>query len=147
MEIVIRATVIYWFLWMIVRGTGKRSLSELTPLEMVLIVVLGDLVQQGVTQEDMSVTGAVVAVSVFVLWTLVSDAVSRRSKKVSSFISGAPAIVLRSGQPLHDRLDDEHLSIEELKEAARLSGYSDLRQIEWAVLETDGKFSFIPRGP
>jgi uncharacterized membrane protein YcaP (DUF421 family) len=63
-EIVVRATVVYWFLWLIVRGTGKRSLAELTPLDMVLIVVLGDLVQQGITQEDMSVTGAVAAVSV-----------------------------------------------------------------------------------
>lgn len=55
MGIVVRATVVYWFLWLIVRGTGKRSLAELTPLDMVLIVVLGDLVQQGITQEDMSV--------------------------------------------------------------------------------------------
>lgn len=145
MEIVIRATVIYWFLWLIVRGTGKRSLSELTPLEMVLIVVLGDLVQQGVTQEDMSITGAVVAVSVFVVWTLVSDAISRRSQKASSLISGAPAIVLASGDPLPERLADEHLSLDELKEAARLQGYRDLTQLEWAVLETDGRFSFIPK--
>lgn len=145
MEIVIRATVIYWFLWVIVRGTGKRSLSELTPLEMVLIVVLGDLVQQGVTQEDMSVTGAVIAVSVFVVWTLLSDAISRRSKKASNLISGAPAIVLRSGEPLLQRLDDEHLTLDELKEAARQQGYRDLTQIQWAVLETDGRFSFISK--
>lgn len=147
MELVIRATVIYWFLWLIVRGTGKRSLSELTPLDMVLIVVVGDLVQQGVTQEDMSITGAVVAVSVFVIWTLVSDAISRRSQKASRLISGAPSIVLRSGQPLLERLDDEHLSLDELKEAARLQGYRDLTQLEWAVLETDGRFSFIPKTP
>lgn len=145
MELVIRATVIYWFLWLIVRGTGKRSLSELTPLDMVLIVVVGDLVQQGVTQEDMSITGAMIAVSVFVIWTLVSDAISRRSQKASRLISGAPAIVLRSGQPLLERLDDEHLSLDELKEAARLQGYRDLTQLEWAVLETDGRFSFIPK--
>lgn len=147
MEIVVRATVIYWFLWLIVRGTGKRSLSELTPLEMILIVVLGDLVQQGVTQEDMSITGAVVAVSVFVVWTLVSDAISRRSRTASSLLSGTPAIVLRSGRPLQDRLDDEHLTLDELKEAARLQGYADLSQLDWAILETDGQFSFIPRPP
>lgn len=145
MEIVLRATVIYWFLWLIVRGTGKRSLSELTPLEMILIVVLGDLVQQGVTQEDMSVTGAMTAVSVFVVWTLISDAISRRSQSAASFISGTPAIVLRAGEPLLERLRDEHVSLEELKEAARLEGYGDLTQVQWAVLETDGRFSFIPK--
>lgn len=145
MEIVVRATVMYWFLWLVVRGTGKRSISELTPLEMVLIVVLGDLVQQGVTQEDMSVTGAAVAVSVFVLWTLLSDALSRRSPTASSLIAGAPAIVLKGGEPLMDRLEDEHLSLEELKEAARLQGYRDLDQLEWAVLEADGQFSFVAK--
>lgn len=145
MEIVVRATVVYWFLWLIVRGTGKRSLSELTPLEMVLIVVLGDLVQQGVTQEDMSVTGTVVAVCVFVLWTLASDAISRRSQKASRFLSGAPAIILQSGEPLLERLANERLSLEELNEAARLQGYGDLKDLEWAVLETDGQFSFIPK--
>jgi len=66
MELFVRATVVYWFLWLMVRGTGKRSLAELTPLDMLLIVVLGDVVQQGVTQEDMSVTGALIVVSVFV---------------------------------------------------------------------------------
>src|SRR5690554_1152705 len=78
MELFVRATVVYWFLWLVVRGTGKRSLAELTPLDMLLIVVLGDIVQQGVTQEDMSITGAVVAVSVFVGWTMLGDALSRR---------------------------------------------------------------------
>lgn len=146
MEIVMRATVVYWLLWLIVRGTGKRSLSELTPLELVLIVVLGDLVQQGVTQEDMSITGAIAAIGVFVVWTLLSDALSRRSEKASMLLSGSPAIVLRSGQPLQERLDQEHLSLDELKEAARLQGYSDLDDLEWAILETDGQFSFIAKG-
>ena len=80
MELVIRATIIYWFLWLVVRGTGKRSLSELTPLDLLITVVLGDFVQQGVTQEDMSMTGAIIVVSTFVGWMLLGDAISRRSR-------------------------------------------------------------------
>jgi uncharacterized membrane protein YcaP (DUF421 family) len=144
MEILLRATVVYWFLWLVVRGTGKRSLSELTPLDLLLIVVVGDFVQQGVTQEDMSVTGAIIAVSVFVGWTVLADVWERRSKTARRLLAGEPVIVLRSGRPLQERLDKERVTVEELKEAARLDGYGDLTDIDYAVLETDGKLSFIP---
>jgi uncharacterized membrane protein YcaP (DUF421 family) len=146
MEIVLRATVVFWFLWLVVRGTGKRSLSELTPLDLLLVVVVGDLVQQGVTQEDMSITGAVLAVSVFVAWTLLADVLERRSRRAKRLLSGEPVIVLHEGKPLEDRLERERITVEELKEAARLEGHRDLGEIEYAVLETDGKFSFIPGG-
>ena len=108
MELFVRATVVYWFLWLVVRGTGKRSLAELTPLDMLLIVVLGDIVQQGVTQEDMSITGAVVAVSVFVGWTMLGDALSRRSHAVADLLDGSPVVILKDGEPLTDRLDREN---------------------------------------
>lgn len=145
MEIVIRATVIYWFLWLVVRGTGKRSLAELTPLEMILTVVIGDFVQQAVTQEDMSITGAGLAVGVFVAWTLVLDAVARRSDRFARVIDGDPVIVLRDGIPLHDRLRAERLSLGDLEQAARIEGFGDLADIDFGILEADGKFSFIPK--
>lgn len=146
MEIVIRATVIYWFLWLVVRGTGKRSLAELTPLEMILIVVMGDFVQLAVNQEDMSITGAALAVSVFVAWTLASDSLSRRSSRVASLVRGEPVVVLRDGRPLIQRLKAGRLTVDDLKEAARIQGYGDLEELEYGILETDGKFSFIGRG-
>jgi uncharacterized membrane protein YcaP (DUF421 family) len=144
MEIVVRATVVFWFLWLVVRGTGKRSLSELTPLDLLLVVVVGDLVQQGVSQEDMSVTGAMLAVSVFVGWTLLADFLERRSNRARRVLSGDPVIVLRRGEPLEERLQQERITVDDLKEAARLEGHRDLADLEYAVLETDGKFSFIP---
>ncbi len=143
MELFLRATVIYWFLWVVIRGTGKRSLAELTPLDLLLIVILGDFVQQGVTQEDMSITGAMIAVSVFVLWTLLADRWGRRSRTASRVLASEPVIILRSGEPVMSRLDQERVTLDELKEAARLEGYRDLSQIEVGVLESDGRFSFI----
>jgi uncharacterized membrane protein YcaP (DUF421 family) len=130
MEIVLRATVVFWFLWLVVRGTGKRSLAELTPLDLLLVVVIGDLVQQGITQE--------------VGWTLMADALERRSPRARRLLVGEPVIILRDGKPNRDWLDRERITVDELKEAARLEGYGDLDEIEYAVLETDGKFSFIP---
>ena len=143
MELFLRATVIYWFLWTVIRGTGKRSLAELTPLDLLLIVILGDFVQQGVTQEDMSMTGAMIAVSVFVLWTLIADYWGRRSRTANRVLASEPVIVLRSGEPLTSRLDQERVTLDELKEAARMEGIADLSQVEFAVLEADGRFSFI----
>lgn len=143
MELVIRATVIYWFLWLVVRGSGKRSLAELTPLDLLLIVILGDFVQQGVTQEDMSVTGAILAVSVFVVWTVAADALSRRSHRAARLLTSPAVVIIQGGKPLMDQLEREHMSLEELKEAARINGYPNLSEIDVCVLESDGKFSFI----
>lgn len=144
MELFLRATVIYWFLWVVVRGIGKRSLAELTPLDLLLIVIVGDLVQQGVTQEDMSITGAMIAISVFVVWTLIADWLGRRSTRANRLLASEPVIVLRGGQPVSSRLDQERVTIGDLKEAARIQGYGDLAEIEYGILESDGKFSFIP---
>jgi len=147
MELVLRATAVFWFLWLIVRGLGKRSLAQLTPLDLLLIVVIGDFVQQGVTQEDMSVTGAFIAVSVFVVWTLISDAVSRHSRSASRILAGDPVVILRDGEVVSSRLDRERVSLDELKEAARIEGFGDLSEIAFGVLETDGQFSFVARTP
>lgn len=143
MELILRATAVYWFLWLLVRGTGKRSLAELSPLDLLLIVVVGDLVQQGVTQEDMSVTGALMAAAVFVAWTLVADWIPRKWPAAGTVLSGEPTIVLRDGEPLLDRLERERVSLDDLKEAARMAGHSDLTELRYAILETDGRFSFI----
>lgn len=145
MELVVRATVVFWFLWIVVRGSGKRSLAELTPLDLLLVVVIGDFVQQGVTQEDMSITGALVAVSVFVVWTLLADAMGRRWPKAATVLAGDPIVVLRDGDPLIDRLRRERVSIVDLEEAARMEGFGSLSDIAFGVLETDGRFSFVPK--
>ncbi|HEU4321017.1 MAG TPA: YetF domain-containing protein [Acidimicrobiia bacterium] len=145
MELVVRATVVFWFLWIVVRGSGKRSLSELTPLDLLLVVVIGDFVQQGVTQEDMSITGALVAVSVFVVWTLLADALGRRWPKAATVLAGDPIVVLRDGDPLIERLRRERVSLGDLEEAARMEGFGSLSDIAFGVLETDGRFSFVPK--
>ncbi|HEX6947779.1 MAG TPA: YetF domain-containing protein [Acidimicrobiia bacterium] len=145
MDIVIRATVVFWFLWLMVRGTGKRSLAELTPLDLILVVVIGDIVQQGINQEDMSITGAVLGVAVFVGWTLVGNYLNRRFPATTRLLAGEPVIILRDGQPLADRLRRERLTVDDLKEAARMQGIADLGKVEFAVLESDGQLSFIEK--
>jgi uncharacterized membrane protein YcaP (DUF421 family) len=142
-ELVIRTTVVYWFLWLVLRGSGKRSLAQLTTLDLLVIVIIGDVVQQGITQEDMSVTGAALVVAVIVLWTLVVDRVSRSSPALSRVVNGEPVILIRHGTIFHDRMEAEQLSLDDLREAAREKGIGSLDDVELCVLETDGSFSFV----
>lgn len=145
MELVVRATVVYWFLWLVVRGTGKRSLSQISPLELVMTVVLGDFVQQGVTQEDMSTTGAVIVVSTFACWMLFGDVLLRRSKGAERVLEGQAIVVVRDGEVLRDNLAHERLTMDDLLEEAREQGYGDVADVRLGVLEPDGRFSFVPK--
>ena len=147
MEIIIRASIIFLVLFLIARGTGKRELSEMTVFELILLVTMGDLVQQGVTQEDMSITGAALAVGTLAFWILVLSAVSYRFKRARPILDGRPVIVVHDGRPVGDALRLERLTIEELKEGARNQGIRDLGEVRLGVLEPDGRFSFLTRSP
>ena len=145
MELVLRATIVYFFLWAVARGVGKRELSEMTAFELILLVVMGDLIQQGVTQEDMSVTGAILAVGTMAFWIIVFSYLAWRFKRLRPPLEGLPVVVVRDGQPLQQVLRLERVTVEELFEGARIQGLSDLRDVRLAVLEPDGRLSFITK--
>jgi uncharacterized membrane protein YcaP (DUF421 family) len=143
MEIIVRATVIFFFVWGLMRLMGKRELSELTAFELVLLISIGDLIQQGVTQEDMSVTGALLAVGTIGLWILAFSYASFRWRGSRTVIEGFPVVVVQEGRLVDEMLRLERLSREEVLEAAREQGIDDLTNIRVGILEADGKFSFI----
>jgi uncharacterized membrane protein YcaP (DUF421 family) len=143
MEIILRSTVIYFFLWAVARGVGKRELSEMTAFELILLVVMGDLIQQGATQEDMSLTGAILAVGTLAMWILVFAYLSWRFRGLRPALEGVPIVVIHRGEPLDEVLAIERLTLEEICEAARNQGITDLAEVDIGVLEPDGKFSFL----
>lgn len=145
MEIIIRATAVYLFLWLLARGVGKRELAELSAFELILLVTMGDLIQQGVTQEDMSVTGAFLAVGTLAFWIMVFAYLSFRFGGLRRGLEGVPAIVVRDGRPLDEVLRLERVSLDEVKEEARNQGIADLGEVQIGVLEADGRFSFLRR--
>lgn len=145
MELVLRATAVYWLLWLVVRGVGKRSLAEISPLQLILLVVYGDIVQQGVTQEDMSVTGAAIVVATMTAWAVGGAFVAQRVAPVGRVLNGVPVIVVLDGEPLADSLAAEAIDLDDVKEAAREKGIADLRDVEVAILNPDGKLAFIAR--
>jgi uncharacterized membrane protein YcaP (DUF421 family) len=143
MQIVIRAVVLYFFLWFLTRAMGKKELAQLSVFETILAVTIGDLVQQGVTQEDVSVTGAMLAVGTFGILILIFSFVSYRSPRTRPAIQGIPVVVVRDGAPVERAMAYERITLEEIKDAARGQGIADLREIHLGILEPGGTFSFL----
>jgi uncharacterized membrane protein YcaP (DUF421 family) len=148
MEIVIRAVVLFVFLYVITRVAGRSTLGELSAFQLLLYVTMGDLVQQAVTQQDYSVTGGILAVSVFALLTVAAGFASRRWRRVRAPLHGVPYVLVRDGEPVLDTLRLERMSIDDLLIAARQQGVQRFAEIDLAVLETNGQISFFTRqGP
>jgi uncharacterized membrane protein YcaP (DUF421 family) len=143
MGIVLRSVLIYLFLWLILRAVGKRELSQLTAFDLVVLVVMGDLIQQGLTLEDMSVTGAMLAVTPMALLSVLSGAVACKWSRAGRVIEGVPVVVMHHGEVVDEAIRNERVGFADLYEAARTEGISDLRDVEWCVLEADGHFSFL----
>src|SRR5688572_14749283 len=115
----------------------------MAPFEMLLLVTLGDIVQQGITQEDFSLTGAILAVSTFSFWITVLSWLTWRSRRMARIIDGVPVVVVQDGRPVDAVLKVERLPLDELCEAARQEGIDDLAKVRLAVLEPSGRISFI----
>lgn len=143
MEIVVRASIIFFFLLVLTRGMKKRTLADMAPFEMLLLVTLGDIVQQGVTQEDFSLTGAILAVSTFAFWITALSWLTWRWRRVGRIVDGVPVVIVQDGHPVDRVLAVERLPLDEVCEAARQEGIDDLAKVKVAVLEPSGRISFI----
>jgi uncharacterized membrane protein YcaP (DUF421 family) len=145
MDIVLRAIVIYAFLYVLMRVIGRRELSTLEPFDLILLVVVGDLVQQGVTQNDFSVTGVVLAIGTIAVLTLGVSYTNFRFPKLRPLLDGEPIVVVQDGKPIDKNLRRERLTLDDLAAAARQEGIPHLDGVAWAVMETSGKISFIKK--
>jgi uncharacterized membrane protein YcaP (DUF421 family) len=145
MEIIYRATFIFAFLWFVTRVTGRSTLGELSTFQLLLYVTMGDLVQQGVTQQDYSVTSAVLAVGVFSLLTVALSWLNTRSRRIRPITTGVPQVIVEGGEPIMATLRSERISIDDLMSAAREEGIEHFDDIRIAVLETNGRISFFTR--
>ena len=143
MDIVLRAAVAYVFIIFLLRIIGRRELSTLAPSDLVLLVVMGDLVQNGVTQSDQSVTGIFLALSTFAMLTVTVSVVTYKSRRVQTLVEGAPLILVQDGKAVEENLRSERLNIDDVAEEARGQGIEGLDEVKWCVLETSGTMSFI----
>jgi uncharacterized membrane protein YcaP (DUF421 family) len=145
MDIVIRAVVMFLFVWLVTRAVGRRELSTLQPFDLILLIVIGDLIQQGVTQNDFSVTGGMLAVGTVAAMTVLFSWLAFRFPRVQPVLEGDPVILVERGRTIDRNLRTNRITREELAAQARLQQIAHLDDIDWAVLETSGNISFIPK--
>jgi uncharacterized membrane protein YcaP (DUF421 family) len=145
MDLVIRAAVVFLFVFLVTRVVGRRELSSLEPFDLIMLVVIGDLVQQGITQSDDSVTGTVIVLSTLALMTVGVSYLNFRLRRLRPILDGEPIILVADGQVIDRNMSRERITIEDLTEQARLQQIERLAEVRWAVLETSGNISFIPQ--
>ncbi len=145
MDLVIRAVVGFVFVLFLTRVVGRRELSSLEPFDLIMLVMIGDLVQQGITQNDFSVTGMILVGGTIAVLTVLTSYTSFKFPRLRPVLEGEPVIVVEDGKPLLRNLARNRITLEEVAAAARTEGIAALEDVRWGVLETSGKISFIQK--
>lgn len=143
MDIVARASVMFVVLYVLLRIMGKREIGQLTPFELVVMIVLGDLIQQGVTHNDFSLTGAILAISTFAFLAIMMSWITYLFPRAEKLLDGEPRVIVRDGELLKDNLRRDRITQSEVESEMRLAGISRISDVAWAILEPQGKISFI----
>lgn len=143
MDIVLRAALAFWLIFFLTRIVGRRELSAVGPFDLIMLIVLGDLVQQGVTQSDYSLTGATMVIVTVALLTVATAWLSFRFRRLRPVLEGDPVILVADGRILERNLRRQRMTVEEVGAEARLAQIASLDDVRYAVLETNGRISFL----
>src|SRR5438067_338460 len=138
MDIALRALFLYAFVVFVIRVMGRRELSSLSAVDLVLLIVLGDAIQQGLTQDDYSVTGAVIAVSTLAAVQVGSSYLSYRSRRARRILEGEPIVILQAGKLIERNMKRERLTEDEVAEEMRAQQIASVEDVQWGILEAGG---------
>ena len=144
METVIRVAIVYVFVYFGIRVMGKREFSELGPMELVTLLLVPEIVSQGLIREDFSITNALIGVATLFLLVYVTSSLAHVSKRFQSFAESNPTVLAHHGKLIPEHLNRERVGPDEIYSELRKSGLERLEQVRWAVLESDGKISIVP---
>lgn len=145
MDLAIRAAIAFLFIFVITRVIGRRELSSLEPFDLILLIVIGDLIQQGVTQSDTSLTGTAIVISVIAVMTVLFSYINFRFRPARPLLEGRPVVLVEDGRPIERNMRRERLTLAEIESEARLAQLDSLEKVRLAVLETNGQISFLPK--
>jgi uncharacterized membrane protein YcaP (DUF421 family) len=143
MDLVGRCLVLFPLIVLLVRVVNRRELARMEPYDLVLLIVLGDLVQQGITQNDFSVTGSAIVIVTMTLLSMLTAFLAYRVPGFGRALDGEPVILVENGRPLQRNLRRERITLGELAAQARQRDIGDLESVRYAVLETSGTISFL----
>ena len=144
-ELIIRAVVIYFALFALLRFVGKKHVGELAPFDLIVLLILSETVSNALSGEDKSLIGGLISAATLIALVMAVSFVSWRSKKVERFLEGVPKILVRHGTRREEVMAQQQVTISELLEALRRNGCTNIADVRAAVLENDGKISIIMR--
>src|SRR2546428_9190113 len=144
-EFILRGIIIYGFLLVLLRLTGKRQVGQLAPFDLVLLLVLSNSVQNAMNGGDNSVLGGLISASVLVLLNYLLGLATYRSKKLEALVEGRPEILIHNGKLFTKVLEREKLTHHELNAALRAAGCACVEEVQYAVLENNGTISVQPK--
>jgi uncharacterized membrane protein YcaP (DUF421 family) len=145
MDLVWRTVYVFILILIVTRAVGRRELSSMEPFDLILLVVIGDLVQQGVTQSDNSLTGTTTVIATMAVLVVFTAWLGFRFARLRPILEGHPTLLVADGEVLRDNLRRQRVTVEELRAEARMQSIASLDDVRFAVLETNGKISFISR--
>jgi uncharacterized membrane protein YcaP (DUF421 family) len=145
MDLILRTVFVFLLILVVTRAVGRRELSSMEPFDLILLIVMGDLVQQGVTQSDYSLTGTTIVIGTLSVLVVFTAWLSYRFRRLRPILEGDPTLLIADGRLLERNLKRERMTIEEIQAEARQSSIGSLDDVRYAVLETNGKISFITR--
>lgn len=146
MDAIIRALFIYIFLLVVLRVAGKRTLSQMTPFDLILLLIISEATQQALLSDDYSLMNAVIVILALVSFDIFMSLMKRRFPKVGLWTEGTPLIIFQNGQPIKERMQKERIDESDILEAARNAhGLASLDQVEYAILEKSGGIAVIPK--
>ena len=144
-EIILRTAIVYLFLVVVLRLSGKKEVGQLSILELIVILVISDAVQNSMVGENTTVWGGLVAVLTLVALDKGLSFLTARSRRMRQALEGEPRLLVRDGQLMHRAISEEKVSEEDVRTAVRAHGLANIHDVRMAVLETDGSISVIPR--
>jgi uncharacterized membrane protein YcaP (DUF421 family) len=145
MDLVLRTTFVFVLIFLVTRAVGRRELSSMEPFDLILLVVMGDFVQQAVAQSDYSLTGATIVTVTLALLTVGTAWLSFRFKRLRPVLEGEPIVIIADGRLIERNLRAQRMTSDEVAAEARLQQIGSLEDIRWAVLESNGRMSFLTR--
>jgi uncharacterized membrane protein YcaP (DUF421 family) len=145
MESIIKAVVVYGVLLALFRMSGKRTLAEVTPFDLVLLLIISEATQQALVGTDNSMTNAFLLVATLVGLNVLLAGLKTRSKTADHVLDSAPLLIVENGRPIESHMNKERIDIDDVLDAAREHhGIASLDDIRYAVLERNGKISIVP---
>jgi uncharacterized membrane protein YcaP (DUF421 family) len=144
-DIAARGVVLFVFIYLLTRVIGRRELSSFQPFDLILLIVLGDTIQQGLTQDDYSVTGAIIAVGTIAALQLVTSWTAFRFPSLRRVLDGHPIVLVEDGKVIEKNLRRERLTMDDLTEQARVSQIASIEDVQWAIFEPSGTISFLEK--